>query len=199
MCIKCRHQLPLTGFVHLNDNNTEKIFFGRVKIENAASFIWFHKKSITQRLIHDLKYKGNQKAGRFIGRWMGAEMLKSDRFKEIDMVIPVPLSKRKLRNRGYNQVSEFARALSEMLSCEYKEDILSRNDSSTSQTFKSRQIRNFGSAPVFTLNSDLYLSGKHILVADDVITTGATLENCIKQFSHIPNLRVSIVSIALTA
>ncbi|MCX2680539.1 phosphoribosyltransferase family protein [Galbibacter sp. EGI 63066] len=199
LCVECRHQLPLTQFINENDNLTEKIFFGRIKIENAASFLHFHKKGVVQHLIHNLKYKGHEKIGAFFGTWMGSELSQSHRFNDIDMVIPVPLHKKRLRQRGYNQVSEFGKHLAKELQIPFHDDMLQRTRHTKSQAFKDSADRATITSGDFLVSKDELLVNKHILIVDDVVTTGTTLEACINAFPKDKNIKTSIVTIAITS
>ena len=107
ICTDCRHDLPVTNFHFDKSNEVEKVLYGRVKIENGTSLLRFQKKGIVQHLIHNLKYKGHQEVGEFLGAWLGEELKTIDAYKDIDVVIPVPLHKKKLRKRGFNQVALF--------------------------------------------------------------------------------------------
>ncbi|MCM5662043.1 ComF family protein [Galbibacter mesophilus] len=199
ICVSCRHELPLTQYINENDNPTEKILYGRVKIENGASFLRYYKKGIVQQLIHHLKYKGHEEIGIFFGKWMGKELAASKRFNDIDLVIPVPLHPKKLKSRGYNQVSKFGEEIAKALGATYSEEILINTSYSKSQTLKDRLSRNFGKKSNYIVTTETNLNEKHILIVDDVITTGATMERCIKAFSKNKNIKISIATIAITA
>lgn len=199
LCTRCRHQLPLTQ-IHLEDAVTaEKIFYGRVKIEKATALLWFEKAGIVQHLIHQLKYKGQEAAGSFLGEWLGAQLRNIPHYATVDVVIPVPLHPRKRRKRGYNQVEKFARALAQHLQAEYREDILIRKRHTRTQTYKSRLSRWDSMQEVFALQDAGLISNTHILLVDDVITTGATLEACAGELLKAEQVKVSIAAMALVA
>ncbi|MEL4306776.1 ComF family protein [Joostella sp. CR20] len=199
LCVSCRHQLPLTQFITYNDNPTEKILYGRIKVENAASFIQYYKKGISQQLIHQLKYKGHQEVGTFFGKWIGHEILNSDRFKGIDYVVPVPLHLKKLKQRGYNQVSNFGKEIATAIDAIYTEKLLLNTTYTSAHALKNRMQRATSSQNRFAYNEDFPIENKHILLVDDVITTGATLESCVRAFPKALQLKFSIITIAITS
>lgn len=199
ICTTCRHDLPVTNFHRIEDNPVKKVFYGRVVIENATSFIWFHKNSIVQQLIHNLKYKGFEEIGTFLGEWYGYELSESPLYKNIDLVLPVPLHPKKLKKRKYNQVAEFARCISNIIGATYRDDILIQTKKTTSQTKKSRMDRWSEKKSAYNITKGTNLTGKHILLVDDVITTGATIEACAKVLKNHQNCKVSIATIAITA
>lgn len=198
ICVECRHQLPLTQFINTNANPTEKILYGRVKIENAASFLRYYKKGIVRELIHNLKYRGHQELGTLFGKWIGVEILNSERFKNIDYVIPVPLHKKKKKERGYNQVAKFGKEIADQIAANYSEEILYNIKFSKTHTRKNRSERVSDLKNRFLYNENINLKGKHILLVDDVITTGATMESCIIAFPKDQNIKFSIITIAIT-
>ncbi len=198
ICIDCRHDLPVTNFTDEADNIIEKIFYGRVPIEEATSLFYFLKKGKVQELIHHLKYKNQQKVGTFIGDWLGELMRNSKRFKTIDCIIPVPLHKKKQQLRGYNQVSTFGKSLSKKLDVPFYETTLLKKTATKTQTKKLRLERWKNSEHKFTVQTTNTLNGKHILLIDDIITTGATLEACINAFKEHKNIKISIATMAYT-
>jgi len=198
ICAQCRHQLPLTNYHALKNNPIEKMFYGRVAIENATAFLHFEKKGLVQQLIHQLKYKGQEQIGTFIGEWMAHELKEYNTYSDIDMIIPVPLHKKRLNERGYNQVTFFAKSISKGINASYRDTILLRTSYMQTQTFKNRNTRWQNDTSIFSIQKTANLEGKHILLVDDVVTTGATLEACVKAFEHIRNIKISILTIAVT-
>ncbi|QLE01380.1 ComF family protein [Galbibacter sp. BG1] len=199
LCVSCRHELPITNFINENDNPAEKILFGRVKIENGASFLRYYKKGIVQQLIHHLKYKNREEVGVFFGKWMGQELAASKRFQHIDFVIPVPLHPKKQKQRGYNQVAKFGKEIATQLGATYSEEILFNTTYTTTQTLKDRLSRSSQEKTKYVVRTKLDLSNKHVLLVDDVITTGATLESCARAFTADESTKISIATIAITA
>lgn len=198
VCVNCRHDFPLTNFSNEKNNLIEKSFYGRIPIENATSLLYFFKKGNIQGLIHALKYRGKQEVGTFLGDWLGEEMLYSERFSEIDCIIPVPLHQKKMKSRGYNQVTKFGESLAEKLSIPYETSVLKRISDTNTQTRKIRLDRWKNVKELFFVEDNSVLENKHILLIDDIITTGATLEACCKAFEKTNNLKISIASMAYT-
>lgn len=183
---------------YINDNKSEELtsrFYGKVEIDQAYSFLQFSKQGKVQKLLHQLKYGGKPELGEVIGNRLGNELkeLQTDKF---DVIIPVPLHKKKLRRRGYNQSEVFAKGLSQALGVPLKTDILYRVKMSHTQTHKSRVERWQNISDAFELTKPDSLADKHVLLVDDVITTGATLEACAKEIVAYAN-KVSIATIAI--
>jgi ComF family protein len=196
ICPECRHILPLTRY-HLTGNKAmQSLFYGRVPLEAATALVQFQKRGITQELLHNLKYRGKQKIGTFFGKWLGDDIKDIPPYTSVDMVIPVPLHKKRLRKRGYNQVTTFGKEIANALQVPYREDILLRVSQAGSQVFKERLTR-FGSDHVFMVKKSEELQNKHILLVDDIVTTGATLENCAKPLLENTNARISFATIAI--
>ena len=196
LCTQCRHQLPLTHH-HLNpENETFQKFYGRLPIEHASSFLYFHKEGIVQELIHNLKYRGQENIGTLIGNWFSEDLQNIPELKTVDSVIPVPLHPKRLRERGYNQVALFGKTIASRLAVDYDNKVLQRRKYAKTQTFKNLIGRAEISGNTFEASYSDNDHGKHFLLVDDVITTGATLEACGKALLEIPGTRLSIVTIA---
>lgn len=197
ICTLCRHNIPLTNH-HLNpENEAFKKFYGRIPLEYASAFLYFHKKGIVQEIIHKLKYKGHQEIGSVLGDWYAEDLKEKTTVKTADIIIPVPLHKKKLRERGYNQVTTFGLALSKELGIPYNDSLLFRTTYSKTQSQKSLLDRSEGINAVFNISFNEKDHNKHYLLVDDVITTGATLEACSRALLKIPGARVSIVCMAM--
>lgn len=196
LCTACRHQLPVTDYHVTRGNPVEKIFYGRVKVEFAAAFLIFRKKGIVRQLIHHLKYKGRQEIGTFLGKWYGI-CLRESHLEKVDMVVPVPLHPKKQRKRGYNQVSGFARCIADALQVACRDDILVKTTHTPTQTFKGRPAR-WKAHSSFDTRQNLQLPPCHILLVDDIVTTGATLEHCVRALQKHGNVKVSIATMAVT-
>ncbi len=198
ICASCRHGLPQTQHHLLDINFTSKKFYGLIPIEFAASMLYFHKAGMVQHLIHNLKYKNRQEIGTFLGNWYAEdlkEVVKKHHFSEI---IPVPLHPKKLQERGYNQVTAFCKSLAKNLNINYNEKLLYRNFYSKTQTKKNKEQRIENAKALFDATFTEADYGKHFLLVDDVITSGATLEACAKALLKIPDVKISIVTIAYT-
>lgn len=197
LCTVCRHEIPLTNH-HLNpDNEAFKKFYGRIPIEYASALVYFQKKGIVQEMIHSLKYRGHEEIGGFLGEWHAENLKKLDAIKTVDVIIPVPLHRKKLRERGYNQVSTFGLALSENLNLKYNDSLLFRKVYSKTQSKKNLLGRTEGIETIFDVKYSEKDHHKHFLLIDDVITTGATLEACSRAILKIPGARISIVCMAM--
>jgi ComF family protein len=197
-CLACRIDLPITGFSAKDANEVEISFYGRVALQNATSLFFYNRKGNVQKLIHQLKYKNQQKIGFFLGEWMGADILESNRFKNIDYIVPVPMHPKKLKKRGYNQVTSFGKGLAKKMNIPFVENQLISVSKTKTQTFKSRLERSTRIDEKFQLINDHIFQDKHLLLIDDVITTGATLEACCIPLMQVENIKISIATIAFT-
>ena len=198
ICTFCRHHLPMTNHHQLDHNELWQKFYGRLDINFVGAQFYFHKKGIVQQLIHNLKYRGTQEIGEVIGHWYGSLLANHSALQDVDEIIPTPLHKRRLRERGYNQVTTFGQALSQKLEIPYNEKVLFRSHYRSSQTFKNLLDRSMTDNPMFYIKDAEKHSNKHFLLIDDVITTGATLEACGRALMQIKNTRLSIVCMAMS-
>ncbi|KAB1068356.1 ComF family protein [Tamlana haliotis] len=199
ICLDCRHDLPVTNFHFTHDKSVKKVLYGRTKLENATALFRFDKKSPVQELIHNLKYRDQENIGKVLGDWLGSELQTIEAYQHIDLVIPVPLHKKKLKKRGYNQVSKFGEQIAKALHASYREDLLLKISSSESQAHKKRFARWQNNSEQFTLNYLEGLENKHILLVDDIITTGATLESCATVLNQAKNIKISIATMAIAS
>jgi ComF family protein len=174
----------------------KNIFYGRMAIENATAVLYFQKKGITQEILHNLKYKGHRSISSFFGKWLGTELAEIKEYRDIDLVIPVPLHKQKQKKRGYNQVEGFAEEIAKALGIPYYDSALIKISKTSSQVFKKRFTR-FQSEEIFTIKNSQKVENKHILLVDDILTTGATLENCAIQLKKCSNVKLSLATIAI--
>jgi ComF family protein len=188
--------LPKTGFEKITDNPVSQLFWGRAEITYATAFCTFDKGGIMQHLMHQLKYKGDREVGEKLGQLFGSELLRSAPFREVELLIPVPLHPKRERKRGYNQSAEIGKGMSEAMGLPLLSGILIRNHYSATQTNKGRFDRWENVKELFSLNNPDMLEGKHMLLVDDVVTTGATLEACAQVLLKVPGTRVSIATIA---
>lgn len=196
-CTSCRLHLPITNYHNHNAKILNKVFRGQIPIENATALFFFDKDSLVQNMIHNLKYRGHQYIGTEVGKWLGHELSRIDTYTAIDLVIPVPLHKRRLRERGYNQVHLFAKELASHLDVPYCTDLVIRTKYTRKLSKSNAEERLAAIEDAFDVSSAKNLTGKHILLVDDVITTGATVKAIIKAFANVPDIRFSIAAIAI--
>ncbi len=198
ICTSCIYKLPKTNFHKEKENPLSKIFWGRINIESVSAYYLFKKGSKVQHLLHQFKYKGNKEIGTFIGELYGRELLQSEYFNTVEVIIPVPLHKKKERKRGFNQSEYFAKGLSLGMKNEINTKTLLREKMSETQTKKTRFKRWENVSNIFLLKNPENLEGKHILLVDDVITTGSTIEACVEALQQIPDIKISVAAIACT-
>lgn len=198
ICTDCRHKLPLTNHHLMEENELTKKFYGRIPLEFGAALFLYHKKGMVQELIHKLKYKGQEDIGEMVGHWFSEDLKSIEIIKSADYIIPVPLHKKRLRTRGYNQVTKFGEALSENLTIPFKDDILIRKVYAKTQTKKNLSGRIDITETTFDVQFDASFHGKHFILIDDVITSGATLESCSRALLKIPNAKISIICMAMS-
>lgn len=197
MCMHCLYDLPKTRFTDFRDNAVARLFWGRVWLANATSLFHFQKGSRYQGLIHQLKYAGRTDIGVEMGKVMGRE-LRASPFAEADLILPVPLHPRRQRRRGYNQCDFIAQGVSSSMGIPVITGLISRSSASLSQTDKSRIERWGNVEQIFRVNTPGKLENRHILLVDDVVTTGATLDACATVILNLDGTKVSIATLAFT-
>lgn len=198
LCAKCLHDLPVTGFVNTLDNPVEQCFYGRIKVEAAASGFYFSKDGLVQHLITQLKYKNHQEMGIFLGRLIGQQLNATNRFDDVDILVPLPLNDRKEAKRGFNQAARICEGISQTWAKPICTNAVERTIFTQSQTNKTRIDRWQNMEGVFTIANTKVIEGKHILLVDDIITTGATLEACGNEILQVPRTKLSIITVAFT-
>ncbi len=194
-CTTCRYELPRTIFHNDKENEVAQIFWGRVPVEYATAHFYFQKGGRVQELLHKLKYKGQKEIGVELGNMMGRDLEQSP-FNQIDIVVPVPLHHSKKRKRGYNQSECVASGIAKAMSKPLDTSSLIRIIANPTQTRKHRFERWTNVEGIFALKSPENIENKHILLVDDVVTTGATLEACASVLLQAKNVKVSIVAVA---
>jgi ComF family protein len=197
LCTTCRHEMPLTQY-HLDPKNEAvKKFYGKIAIEHASALLYFNKKGIVQELIHNLKYRGHEEIGTVLGNWYVEDLKELVLETPFDMVIPVPLHPKKFRERGYNQVTTFGKAVAQGLNIDYDGTVLYRKKYSKTQSKKNLAGRSDNIENIFDVIAAEENQNKHFLIVDDVLTTGATLEACARALLKIPGAKISIVCMAI--
>ena len=195
ICTFCRYHLPRTHFHKEKDNLIEKRFWGRVPVVSATAFFHFSKGEKVQRMIHKLKYNREKEIGVHVGEWMGYELKEAEGFAKASMVVPVPLHRHRQSKRGYNQSALLAEGLSKALGIPFSEALV-RNTETPTQTRKHRYERFENVNRVFGVRNKSEVENKHILLVDDVITTGSTLIACAECLLEVPGTKVSIATMA---
>ncbi len=198
LCSICLAGLPATGFQHYYDNQLTAIFWGRVALETGTSLYYYQKGGLVQTLIHQIKYRGNKSLGFFLGRLLGIGLLASPYYSGLDYIVPVPLHPDRERARGFNQSDVIASGVADVLSVPNLRDMLVRGQMTASQTKKARFSRWENVSDVFETPNPSVLYHKNILLVDDVVTTGSTLEACAQKLVAISGVRVWIATLAIT-
>lgn len=196
ICTNCLFDLPYTNFHQQADNIVARQFWGKIPLQYAYALLYFEKGGKVQHLIHQFKYKDMPKIGDRLGQIAGEQLLQVAALTDVDHIIPVPLHRSRLRERGYNQSTHFANGLAQRLQATVLDRTLIRTVRTSTQTRKSRFDRYLNMQEVFALNAPELLHNKHILLVDDIVTTGSTLEACAHELLAVPGLRLSIATIA---
>jgi len=198
LCVQCINQLPATNFELYANNPVEKIFWGRAAIISASCQFYFTKNSILQHILHQFKYKGKKDIGIYFGQMIGKALSQSNRFANIDALIPLPLFASREKNRGYNQAAVLAEGISSVMKLPVLENVIERITATATQTKKNRIERWQNIDGKFMVKDQKVIKDKHILLVDDVITTGATLDACANELLQAEGVRVSIATLAYT-
>ncbi len=197
LCTLCRNQIPLTEFNFKDENRLDKTFYGRIEVKKAACMLYYSENGIVKNLIHQLKYKNQTQIGGFLGEWFGNILKEDTALPTIHYVIPVPLHPKKLRQRGYNQVASFGSQIAKSIHATYADDLLFKTRNTKTQTQKTRMFRIQHGTPLFDLKNPQILKDKNVLLVDDVVTTGATLEACTKALCKSSEVTVYIATMAM--
>ena len=199
LCADCMGQLPETGFFEYENNPVEKIFRGRLPLATASAHTYFTKDSVVQRLLHSLKYGNNKDAGRYMGRLMGRKLKTCQWNSDLFALIPLPLHFAKEKKRGYNQAELICEGMSSEMGVPVLSDVMVRRKNTATQTHKTRLERWNNIESKFELLKPAGIMNRHILLVDDVITTGATLEACGSALLQTKGVRLSIAAFAYTS
>ncbi len=199
LCIRCLDAMPATQYEFHTDNPMEKIFWGRLPIEKASAQYYFTKDSLMQRLMHQIKYKNNKELCAFLGRLMGQQLKQSDRFSDIDALVPLPLYPEKEKSRGYNQANLLCMGMAETLQIPVLTNSIIRTHHTETQTKKGRVDRWLNMENKFEIADEDLLKNKHLLLVDDVVTTGSTLEACGIALLKAANSKLSIATLCYSS
>jgi ComF family protein len=198
LCLQCMAALPVTGFFQAKGNPIEKTFYGRLALQHAGAAYYFTGNSLMQHLVTELKYKGNKAIGEYLGRMTGIALLQCDWHHTIDAIVPLPLNAKKLQKRGYNQAAVIAGGLATILQKPVLLNAVERKIFTETQTKKDRISRWQTMQEVFSVKDAAILENKQVLLVDDIVTTGATLEACGTTMLKVPGLKLSIATVAWT-
>ena len=196
ICSKCNFHLPRTGFQQdPYENEMAKLFWHQIPIERVTALFYYEAHSETANILYELKYKSHPEIGEVMGRLVAKELQPSGFFDGIDGIVPIPLAKKRQRQRGYNQSLEIARGISEITNLPIYNKVVRRNVFEGSQTNKGRWERNENVEKVFEMTDETAIHGKHLLIIDDVVTTGATVIACAKELCKAGNVKISVLSL----
>ncbi|MES1222391.1 MAG: ComF family protein [Bacteroidota bacterium] len=198
LCIHCIDSLPETNFQSYANNPAEKIFWGRLPLISATAGYYFKKESLIQQLIHQFKYKGKKELGLQLGRMLGKYLAQSGRFNA-DALVPLPLFPIKERKRGYNQATVLCEGMAEMMGIPVLKNVIVRPQHTDTQTKKGRVERWRNMEGKFVLQDIHSINNKHLLLVDDVITTGATIEACGAELLKGENVRLSAAALCIAS
>lgn len=198
ICTLCRHDFPYTNFSNRKENILEKKFYGRILLEAGTALFYFHKQGKVQHLIHQLKYHNKEEIGSLFGSWLAEDLLESKRFETIDYIVPVPLHPKKKRKRGYNQLTKFSEEISKKINTKIVDNKLIKIENTQTQTKKGLIERWKNVDELFQLKDTSFFENKHVLLIDDVITTGATIETCANELLKTKNIKISVAVMAYT-
>ncbi|MBQ9472860.1 MAG: ComF family protein [Bacteroidales bacterium] len=196
LCVGCSLELPHNYSIEMAHNPIEELFMGRIPVVSAGALLTFRAETISQHIVHRIKYSGDLRLAKMMGTMIGHQLARSNRFDDCDMLLPVPLHKKKQRKRGYNQSEELCKGIATVFNRPIDTTSVQRTRNTSSQTHHSRIERVENMANVFAVIQPDALTGRHVLVVDDVVTTGATIESCCKAILQVPGTTVSIVTLA---
>ncbi len=197
LCMRCIDAMPETNFELHAGNPVEKLFWGRIKLTAGTAQFYFTKESLMQHLMHQFKYKGNKELGLQLGRLMGEQLIKSGNYN-VDALVPLPLFPAKEKRRGYNQATILCKGMSEVMNIPVLEKIVTRPEHTETQTKKGRIERWKNVEGKFVVADANAIQNKHLLLVDDVVTTGATLESCGVAILNASNVKLSIAALCVS-
>ncbi len=197
LCTNCIIHLPTTNYSGIRNNDTELKIAGVFPFEAATSYLYYKQKNITQHIVHNIKYYGNEHLGRRIGLMMGTDLKESKRYDEIDIIVPVPLHRLRKWQRGYNQSMKIGEGIAEILGCDIDDTIVRRKKRTQTQTRKNRKERIENITGAFEVAAPEKIKGKHVLLVDDVLTTGATIAECAKALLTVEDIKISVATLAI--
>ena len=197
ICTTCRFHLPITDHWLFEDNEVTQRLLGKTHIEAGSAYLSFTKSSLVQAMIHELKYQQNNRIGKYLGECLGKQLLNSPFFTDIDLIVPVPLYKKKERIRGYNQSERIAQGIAEVMSLPVNRVDFMRIEDTETQTKKNREERFENVEQAFCCNNPIAFEGRHVLLVDDVLTTGATIASASRTLSEEAGCKISVAVLAI--
>jgi ComF family protein len=197
LCTSCRAQVPVAVHDLKKNNLVKDLFYARVPVEAATSLFYYEKIGAVQSMIHHLKYKRQEHVGEMLGKWLGYELSRDAAFETVDIVIPVPIHVTRRKSRGYNQVTKFGIEVAGCLGVRFCESVLLKTRNTITQAKLNQTERSKETNSPYVLG-EVLAPGTHILLVDDVITTGTTLAMCMRELQKIPNVRISIATMAVS-
>ncbi|PQJ31541.1 amidophosphoribosyltransferase [Nonlabens arenilitoris] len=196
-CTSCRAHLPLTHFHRTSDEKIRELFYARIDVQHVTSLFYYEKIGAVQQMIHQLKYRKREEISNFLGSWLGHELREDGLFNDVDIVIPVPVHPKRLKKRGYNQVSGFGKELAHFLNASYREDVLVKTKNTINQARLNQIQRSDETNSPYQIKGSIP-RGTHVLIVDDVITTGTTIVLCARELLKIPDVKISIATMAIS-
>lgn len=198
LCLRCIAKLPVSNFLTQQGNAVEKKFYGRMPVKNAGAAYYFTKDSILEKLIYALKYRNNKDIGFYLGKLVGRYLLETHHYDSVDVLVPLPLNPRREKKRGYNQATVLCEGIASTWQKPVYDKAVIRKVYTETQTKKDRISRWQNMDGVFMVNDATALTNKHVLLVDDIVTTGATLEACGSEIVKVPGASLSIATLAYT-
>jgi ComF family protein len=195
LCTRCLISLPKTNFHNFSDNPVMETFWGQVNLQSATSFLYYAKSGRVQEMIHNFKYHNKREVGRVLGEMFASDLKSSAFFRDVGVLIPVPLHWTRLKKRGFNQSEIIARAMAGVLHTDVETDVLLRPFATETQTRKSKVKRAENVKGKFAIQNSHRIAGRHVLLVDDVITTGSTIGECATLLLEVADVKVSVASL----
>lgn len=197
LCLVCEGTVPIAYDLLEGDEKVKDLFYGRLELHHARSLFFYEKIGVVQRMIHQLKYQQQQHVSAYLGKWTADYVSADALFSDVDYVVPVPVHEKRFKQRGYNQVTLFGQEISAALGVRFSENVLTKTKNTIKQAQLGQVKRIDERQSPYELQNPLP-AGSHILLVDDVITTGTTLSLCAKELLQIPDVKISILTMAVS-
>lgn len=197
LCTACHAHLPVTNFHTTSDEKIRELFYARIEVVHVTSLFYYEKIGVVQHMMHELKYRGKEEISAYLGAWLAVDLSSHKGFHEVDMVIPVPVHSKRLKKRGYNQVSGFGKELSVVLGARFCESVITKTKNTINQAQLNQTKRIDETESPYQLVESIP-EGTHVLLVDDVVTTGTTLVLCARELLKVPGVKISIATMAIS-